>query len=130
MRYYTALPPRGGDAPIYKLMDYLAFNGYIVKSKQVSEFDNGDGDIRRKGNMDVEMAVDTMALLPRMKRLILCSGDGDFCALVDAVQNVGVHVTAVSTVDVTASALRRQVNRYLDIRDVAELRRSAVDGHR
>lgn len=127
IRYYTALPDRNvPDGYIHKLMDFLAFNGYLIVSKPMVEFEAENGLVRRKGNMDVEIAVDVMRLLPRMKRLIICSGDGDFCHLVQACQEVGVHVTAVSTMSVMATALRRQVNAYIDIKDAVKMHRKQV----
>jgi len=47
--------------------------------------------------MSVELAVDAMELAPHVDQIVLFSGEGDFCSLVEAVQRRGVHVTVVST---------------------------------
>jgi hypothetical protein len=48
--------------------------------------------------MDIELAVDAMALAEHVDEIVLFSGDGDFRSLVEAVQRRGVRVTVVSTI--------------------------------
>jgi uncharacterized LabA/DUF88 family protein len=56
---------------------------------------------------------------------VLFSGDGDFRALVEAVQRKGVRVTVVSTVKsqppMASDDLRRQADAFVDLSDLADI---------
>jgi uncharacterized LabA/DUF88 family protein len=69
--------------------------------------------------MHVELAVDAMELAERVDQIVLFSGDGDFRALVEAVQRRGVRVTVVSTIasepPMIADDFRRQADVFLDL---------------
>lgn len=121
--YYTALPDDSDFAPIRKLADWLDYNGYTMITKQVREFtDNETGRKRIKGNMDMELALDMLKLAPHLDHIILVSGDGDFCRLVEEVQNLGIRVTVISSVKtrppLMADILRRQTDDFVDVADL------------
>src|SRR6202041_3473932 len=75
-----------------------------------------------KGNMDIELAVDAMALAEHIDQMVLFSGDGGFRSLVEAVQRRGVRVTVVSTISsqppMIADELRRQADAFTDLTDL------------
>lgn len=114
--YYTATMPQHEINPIAKLIDWLDYNGYTIRKKIIKRFDNGDGEIKIKGNMDIEIAVDAMRLIDRVDHFVLFTGDGDFRYLVEALQQAGRRVTIVSTMDVVADELRRVADTYVDLR--------------
>jgi uncharacterized LabA/DUF88 family protein len=68
--------------------------------------------------MDIELAVDAMELAKHIDHMVLFSGNGDFSALVGAMQRVGVRVTVVSTLPMIADELRRQADVFLNIADL------------
>jgi len=74
--------------------------------------------------MDIELAVDVLALAPHLDHVVLFSGDGDFRRLVEAVQQRGVRVTVISTIRtqpaMIADDLRRQADAFIDLADLAE----------
>src|SRR4051794_3904202 len=96
--YYTALLETEEYSPLRPLVDWLGYNGYSVVTKPAKEFSDGTGGRRVKGNMDIELAVDVLALAPHLDHVVLFSGDGDFRRLVEAVQQRGVRVTVISTI--------------------------------
>ncbi|SPP97998.1 conserved protein of unknown function [Bradyrhizobium vignae] len=69
--------------------------------------------------MDIELAVDAMELAEHIDQMVLFSGDGDFCSLVEAVQRRGVRVTVVSTIasqtPTIAAELRRQTDVFIEL---------------
>jgi uncharacterized LabA/DUF88 family protein len=75
--------------------------------------------------MDVEIAVDMMEMAQTADHLVLFSGDGDFRALVAAVQRRGARVTVVSTVKsqppMASDDLRRQADNFVDLADLSEI---------
>lgn len=121
--YYTAVPD--GDAPIRPLVDHLSYNGYNVKTKPMKEFlDPSTGRMKKKGNMDLEMALDAYDLAREsdITDVILFTGDGDFRVLTERIQRLGCRVHVVSTTEtqppMIADELRRQVDRFIDLKDM------------
>ncbi len=93
-----------------------------VVTKPAKEFDDGEGRRRFKRSMGVELAVNAMELAEQLDEIVLFSGDGDFRALVQAVQRLGVRVTVVSTTasqpPSIADELRRQAVVFIDLMEL------------
>ena len=122
--YYTALPDANEPTPIRKLIDFLDYNGFQVVSKKTREFiDPTTGKRRIKGNMDMELALDMLKVAPHIDHAYLFSGDGDFCRLLQEVQDLGVRVTVVSSLNTSpvmvADALRRKADNFIELNDIA-----------
>ena len=109
--YYTVLFEMEDYSPLRPLVDWLDYNGYTISTKPAKEFTDASGRRRVKGNMDIEIAVDMMAMAGKVEHMVLFSGDGDFRRLVEAVQREGVRVSVVSTLrtspPMVADELRR-----------------------
>ena len=123
--YYTALPDPSEQSPIRKLIDFMDYNGYQVVSKTTREFtDPATGKKRVKGNMDMELALDMLKLAPHIDHAYLFSGDGDFCRLLQEVQDLGVRVTVISSgktyPPMLADTLRRKADHYIDLNEIAD----------
>jgi uncharacterized LabA/DUF88 family protein len=124
--YYTALLEDQDYSPLKPLVDWLSYNGFNVHTKPAKGYhDPETGAKRNKGNMDVELAVDALQAADWLDHLVLFSGDGDFCALVAAIQKKGVRVTVVSTANsrpsVVSDDLRRQADDFLELEDLLHL---------
>ena len=121
--YYTALVEDEEYSPIRPLVDWLDYNGYSLVTKAARQYTDSQGRKRWRGDMDIEIAVDMMELAGSADHLVLFSGDGDFRALVEAVQRKGVRVTVVSTVrsnpPMVADELRRQADTFMELQDLA-----------
>ncbi len=136
--YYTALMDTDEFNPIRRLVDWLDYNGFTVVTKPAREMTDSQGRRRIKGDMDVEIAVDALQAASFLDHVVLFSGDGDFFALVEALQRKGVRVSAISTIrsqpPMASDDLRRQVDMFIDIADIADqvgrpLRSRAGDDH-
>lgn len=131
--YYTALVEDQEYSSIRPLIDWLDYNGYTVVTKPAKEFTDASGRRKIKGNMDIELTVDALDMAPYYDHFVLFSGDGDFTALVGALQRRGKKVTVGSTLTtptpMIADDLRRQADYFLDIADLAKTvgRAPAVD---
>src|ERR671937_1096159 len=84
--YYTALVEDQEYSSIRPLVDWLDYNGYTMVTKPTKEFTDSLGRRKIKGNMDIELTVDAMRLVEHLDHVILFTGDGDFRALVAALQ--------------------------------------------
>lgn len=123
--YYTALIEDQDFSPIRPLVDWLDYNGYALSTKAAKEYQDSAGRRRIKGDMDVEIAVDMMELSANLDHAVLFSGDGDFVALLRAVQRRGVRVSVVSTTrsnpPMVADDLRRQADHFIELTDLSSL---------
>ena len=113
--YYTVVIEGQEFFSLRPLLDWLCYNGFTVVTKPAKEFDDGEGRRRFKRSMGVELAVNAMELARQVDEIVLFSGDGDFRALVQAVQRQGVRVSVVST---TADELRRQADVFIDLMEL------------
>ncbi|KRQ01879.1 labA-like protein [Bradyrhizobium yuanmingense] len=118
--YYTTIIEDQEYSSIRPLIDWLDYNGFTVVTKLAKEFvDPATGRRKVKGSMDVDLAVSAMELARHVDQIVLCSGDGDFRSLVEALQRRGVRVTVVSTLStqppMIADDLRRQADIFIDL---------------
>jgi uncharacterized LabA/DUF88 family protein len=123
--YYTALAEDQEYSSIRPLIDWLDYNGFTMVTKPTKEFTDAAGRRKVKGNMDIELAVDSMRLAASLDHIVLFSGDGDFRSLVAALQQMGKRVSVVSTLQtqppMVADELRRQADQFIDIADLEQL---------
>lgn len=122
--YYTALAEDQEYSSIRPLVDWLDYNGYTMVTKPTKEFTDSLGRRKIKGNMDIELTVDAMRLVENLDHVVLFTGDGDFRALVGAMQSRGRRVSVVSTLQtqppMVADELRRQADQFIDLADLEE----------
>ena len=122
--YYTALVEDQEYSPIRPLVDWLDYNGYTMVTKPTKEWTDATGRRVRKGNMDIELAIDVLEMAQYVDHIVLFSGDGDFRRLVESVQRKGVRVTVVSTVrsspPMVADELRRQADGFIELQDLSQ----------
>lgn len=120
--YYTAISEDQEYSSIRPLIDWLDYNGFSMVTKPTKEYRDSIGNRKIKGNMDIELAVDAMRLAPNLDHIVLFTGDGDFRALVAALQEMGKRVSVVSTLEtkpaMVADELRRQADVFVDLADL------------
>lgn len=118
--YYA---PAYEDADDRPLMDWLDYNEYTVVTKPAKQDFASVGSRAMKAKMEIELAVNAMDLAERMDEMVLFSGNGDFRALVKALQRRGVRVTVVSTLKRPAPTVADELRRQADFfQDLDELR--------
>jgi uncharacterized LabA/DUF88 family protein len=93
-----------GDDSQKKFQTALRHIGFNVKLKPYIQRADGSA----KGDWDVGIAIDTLLNAPKLDRIFLLSGDGDFDLLVETVQaNYDVPVEVYGVPALTASSLKR-----------------------
>ncbi len=90
---------------------WMRRNGYRVIAKDLVQLPDGS----KKANLDVEIAVDMMALVGAYDTAVLVSGDGDLAYAVDAVSYRGARVEVVSLRSMTSDSLINVADRYIDL---------------
>jgi uncharacterized LabA/DUF88 family protein len=121
--FYSAIREGEVTSRDRHLTDWLGSNGFTVRTRSIKHYE--DEGKRSRRSIGVDLAVDALEIAPRVDDIFLFSGDGDFRALVETVQRLGVRVTVVSSVQTTpamaSDELRRQADAFLEL---ATLRRS------
>lgn len=101
-----------GDETQRQFQNILRAIGFNVRLKPYIQRQDGSA----KGDWDVGITVDVMDTAPKVDKVVLVSGDGDFDVLVDKVrQGFGVHVDVYGVPDLTARSLMQAASRFVPI---------------
>jgi uncharacterized LabA/DUF88 family protein len=112
--FYTGVDPTNEKQQGFLL--WMRRNGYRVITKELIQLPDGS----KKANLDVEIAVDMIALVGCYDTAILVSGDGDLAYAVDAVSYRGIRVEVVSLRSMTSDSLINVSDRYIDLDVIKE----------
>ncbi|MEI6042112.1 MAG: NYN domain-containing protein [bacterium] len=94
--------------------DALGKLGIETKTKNLQIFSGG----AKKGDWDVGLAVDAIKLAPKLDTVIIASGDGDFCPLVEYLQtNEGCQVEVISFGKSSSQKLKEVADDFIDMCD-------------
>ena len=97
-------------------INFLKLNGFKVITKEIKSFHDGDVSTRSvRSSLDMEMAIDVLEMVPFLDTVILCTGDGDFRSLVDAIGRHGVHVEVCALREMTSTDLIAAADVYTDL---------------
>jgi len=126
--YYTAYPADGTrDYSLdsrHKFFTYLKKAlGFVVRKKELKRITvhTEDGDvIEEKGNMDVEMTIDSIHSINKYDIAILFSGDSDFLALVNYLKRAQKKVYIYSSQNNISEELRTGGDGYTDVLKIQE----------
>lgn len=110
--YYGILPDHEGQKTFFKELEEM---GYTLRVKKIKLIRQPDGTTLRKGNYDVDLAVDAMGLVDRYDTAVLFSGDSDFLALAQGIKERGKKIVVISSRRHTATELRTSATHYVDI---------------
>ncbi|MDC0838985.1 MAG: NYN domain-containing protein [Limnospira sp. PMC 894.15] len=95
---------------------WMRRNGYRVVAKDLVQLPDGS----KKANLDVEIAVDMIALVGAYDTAVLVSGDGDLAYAVDCVSYRGVRVEVISLRAMTSDSLINVADRYIDLEAIKD----------
>ncbi len=107
---YVVQIPEINQAGFLSLLEH---NGYTIKSKDLRM--RGDGSA--KGDWDVGIAIDIVSMLDALDVVILASGDGDFCALAELIQQHGKRIEIAAFEHNTSMDLQRIADQFFPIGD-------------
>lgn len=91
-----------------KFKNKLDSLGYETKIKELTRRPDGSA----KGDWDMGMAIDAMALSEKVDVMCLVSGDGDFVDLIELLKSNGVRVEVYSFPSSTADELKEEATKY------------------
>lgn len=101
-----------GDPKQRQFQNILRGIGFSVKLKPFIQRSDGSA----KGDWDVGIALDAIEAAPRVNRVVLVSGDGDFDILVERMrERHGVSVDVVGVESLSADALIRAASQFVPV---------------
>jgi uncharacterized LabA/DUF88 family protein len=125
--YYTMIDDEAEYTGVRKVVDWLDYNGFAIKTKALKRRTDESGGVRLSGNMKVEMVIDLAELSPRIDHVVLVSGDADLAPAVEMLKRKGVRVSLLSTrkgdSNIVSDDLRRAADNFIDLADL----RSSVE---
>ena len=112
--FYTAVSNQSEGK--IDFINFLKLNGFKVVTKEIKSFNEMEQSARNiRGSLDMEMAIDVLEMCDHLDSVILCTGDGDFRALVDAVGRRGLHVEVCALREMTSTDLIAASDDYTDL---------------
>lgn len=97
-----------------KFFDALESVGYEIKTKDLQIFAGGN----KKGDWDVGIAMDAIAIAPKVDVIVIASGDGDFIPLVHYIRSTtGCRVEGISFGESTSTALIETLDDFTSMSD-------------
>lgn len=125
--YYTEDVPSARS-----LLDWLAYHGVTVRTTPGKGTNAREGSLKSKHSWGIGLAVDAFEMSSRVDRVLLFSRDGDFRALLAAIQRRGVRATVVSALrsNQISDELRRQADEYIDLDSIRRAIERADNRHR
>jgi len=118
--YYTASPHYKNIKQIEKHRRYKAalINiGYTVIDKELKEIQISKNK-KRKGNLDIEMALGIITSSNLYDICILITGDGDFIPIINYLRNIGKNVICIARKSTASLDLKNIVHRFIDLNDI------------
>jgi uncharacterized LabA/DUF88 family protein len=106
---YVATTESGDESAFF---DALSKVGIETHAKPLQIFAGG----AKKANWDIDLAMDAVKIAPKLDTIIIVSGDGDYIALIDYLQNThGTQVEVVSFRKSSSSKLIEAADDFLDL---------------
>ena len=105
---YVVRTKTGEEAPFF---DALSKIGIETRVKDLQEFYGG----AKKADWDVGIVIDAIRTAPGVDVVVLCSGDGDFIALVEYLKNMGKRVEVVAFGRSTSGKLKEIADEFIDL---------------
>jgi uncharacterized LabA/DUF88 family protein len=119
LTYFAMLPPATEHSPIRPMIDWMSYNGFNTIIDEASMHEQEDGTKRMKGNLSVHIATHMLRLAHNrsVDHIILFSGNGDFIPCIQALKELSVNITIVSSHGVANDGLRRAADNFVFIDD-------------
>jgi uncharacterized LabA/DUF88 family protein len=80
--YYTSIIEDAEFTAMRPLIDWLDYNGFTVVAKPTKTIEHADGGRSLRRHIGVDLVVDVLDIVEHVNRIVLFSGDRDFCRLV------------------------------------------------
>jgi len=105
---YVVRTKTGEEKPFFEALTKL---GIETRVRDLQEFYGG----AKKADWDVGIVIDAIRTSQGLDVIVLCSGDGDFIALVEYLKNQGKRVEVMAFGRTTSSKLKEVADEFIDL---------------
>ncbi len=105
---YVIASEAGDEKAFFEALTKL---GIETKVKDLQVFSDGS----KKGDWDVGLTIDAVALASRVDAAVIVSGDGDYVPLVEHLQHSGVQVEVISFGKSSSMKLKEAADDFFDL---------------
>lgn len=88
---------------LYRYHNVLRRCGFKLIKKYVQRYTDQDGEVTVKADADMNLAIDALLQSRNLDRIVLLTGDGDYCRLIQALQNRGCRVDVIGFLNVSTN---------------------------
>lgn len=106
--FYVCIDPNNSKQQGFLL--WMRHNGYRVIVKELVQFTE-----LKKNNVDVEIAVDMLCLVPYYDTAILVGGNDELAYVVNAISYKGIRIEIVGLRNMTSDRLLSVADAYIDL---------------
>ncbi len=98
------------EQPFFEALNKM---GIEVYTKDLQTFYDGS----KKGNVDMELAIDALKLAPKLDVVVLVSGDGDYSILLEHLKALGCRVEVIGFGMSVSSRLAETADDFINLED-------------
>jgi uncharacterized LabA/DUF88 family protein len=110
---YVVRTKTGEEKPFFEALTKI---GIETREKDLQEFFGG----AKKADWDVGITIDAVKLAKKVDVIVLVSGDGDFCPLVEYLKNSGCFVEVVAFGETSSSRLVEMSDDFTNLSESQE----------
>lgn len=103
-----------------KRFSQLKNYGYTIFAKEIKFIIDSMGQIIKKGNLDIELALDIFKSINQFETLILFSGDSDFSHLLKLLKENNKKIIIFSTGGHVSWEIIKLADLYIDLKKIKE----------
>ena len=119
LNFYTSFLNTNG--PQNKRFETLSQNGFTIIKKKLKFIKSTDGHFIKKGNLDIELALDAYKQKDQYDNFVLFSGDSDFEYLLKLLKKEGKIIWIFSTGGHISQENIKATDNYIDLKKIKNL---------
>jgi uncharacterized LabA/DUF88 family protein len=97
--------------------DALGKMGIEVRTKDLQTFHDGS----KKGDVDMELAIDTLKMAPKLDVIVIVSGDGDYRILLEHLKALGCRVEVIGFGKSASGKLIDEADDFINLEDTVKM---------
>jgi uncharacterized LabA/DUF88 family protein len=114
LKYYTCVDFQQEMNSLFKLLDWLDYNGYRVFKKPCRTTIGSDGQRVYHGSVSAEVATDMILLASKVDHIVLFGNNHDYVYPISEAKRLGVRVSLASTSEPSGFKLKDELRRVAD----------------
>jgi len=126
MKYYTYVDYHQEENSLFKLLDWLEYNGYRVFKKPCRTTIGNDGKRMFHGSVSAELATDMILLASKVDHIVFFGNSLDYIYPISEAKRLGVQITLATTSEPSGFKIKDELRRVADhTLDISELQLEA-----